>query len=606
MEDSITGSSFTIAWKSPNNSLEFLYLPAYAQYADEDSHTAINTSWTDSTNYTFTQLLSGNTYKVYVYCKLIDLNSRHDKVFFPIHFIKVSTASIAPRPPQNFTAVEVGYNRVLLKWKMPMINEPIKGYKIWYSPPYPASRKILDFKTEQFELSGMFAVGVNYTFWVTTLTKNLESADSNKVSLMIEPIATISELQQKDITNSSVVLEWKSTPRKIAKWFIIYRCDEYFPTYVKNLTTYKNEVLVSNLSPGVNYQFKLYPIINNTILYDGVQDNMISVRTLGPQLPSIRVESTVSDSVVLLNWSPPTHYYVEADWKYAVYVGYTLNDLKLFAKTADTNVVLRNLISCESYIAQVRVVEPFGIGPAQHHHQFNTTFIPTSPPKNLKYESLNDDNTKYKISWENSCGPEVNINRKIGYVVSVYDEVCKTEDRFRFRPSSDFMHSFELSAHYGAVYQIKAATTDQPDHPRWSEPIVLRPPSLPKVHKPRAFMDEKGSLHIMWKTISHYPKDYQTHKYAFTDVCHQQLSLNHSICRFRYKVFVSADEDVQQKGESVITDSPPAVVHLPVTAKVARYYFAVRLLDNHGCQYAGPISETSSCPTVNYCKYHKN
>lgn len=189
---------------------------------------------------------------------------------------------------------------------------------------------------------------------------------------------------------------------------------------------------------------------------------------------------------------------------------------------------------------------------------------------------MTDDNIKYKISWENSCGPDVNVNEKIGYIVSVYDTVGKTEDRFRFRKTSDTLHSFELSAHYGAVYQIKASTDASLEHPRWTDTIVLQPPPLPRVQKPRAFIDEGGSLHVMWKTINYYPKDYQAHK-------------------FFYKVFVSAEENVQN-GDSLIVQEPPAVVHLPA-AKVPRFYFAVSLLDNHG--YSGPISETSSCPTLN-------
>ena len=91
-----------------------------------------------------------------------------------------------------------------------MINEQIKGYKLYYTPPYSAIRKMVDYRTLQYELSGVFKVGVNYTFWITTLTKNLESSDSNKVFLVIGPVATISDLEQKSITNSSVALHWKA------------------------------------------------------------------------------------------------------------------------------------------------------------------------------------------------------------------------------------------------------------------------------------------------------------------------------------------------------------------------------------------------------------
>lgn len=299
----------------------------------------------------------------------------------------------------------------------------------------------------------------------------------------------------------------------------MYRCDDYFPSFVKNLTSYKNEVLVGNLSPGVNYQFKLYPIINNTILYDGVRDNMISIRTSGEQLPSILIESTVTGSVVSLKWSTPSWTLSYVDWEYAIYIGLKVSDLKLYARTRDNIIILKNLFSCENYIAQVRVIEPFGVGPAHHDHKFNTTFDRASPPKSLKYEAANAEMTKYRVSWNASCAES--FDEKIGYIVSVNDLICGCEDRFKFLPNNENFHSFDLSVHYGAVYELKVST-DYNDA-RWSDKIVLKPPSMPKVPKTSAFVDEKGKIHIVWKTIDNYPKDYQPHKYAIN--CTHSLQL---------------------------------------------------------------------------------
>lgn len=278
---------------------------------------------------------------------------------------------------------------------------------------------------------------------------------------------------------------------------------------MRNVSSHKTEVLINDLSPGVNYQFKIYPIINHTILYDGVEDNMISILTSGSQLPSIFVDSIVVGSTVSLKWSPPLGNYSHIDWEYAVYVGPKVNELRLHGCTKDTKIMLKNLYSCEHYIAQVRLIEPFGLGPASHDHKFNTTFDRSSPPKNLKYEALNSEKTKYKISWSAACAEH--FDEKIGYIVSVNDLICDCEDRFRLQPTNFASNSFELSVHYSAIYEIKVSTDDI----RWSEKIILKPPSMPKVVRPYAYIDESGKIFIVWKTIDNYPKDYQTHKYAF-------------------------------------------------------------------------------------------
>lgn len=507
--ETITSSSFTVVWKSPNSSLTFKYLPSYS--VDSEHGTWYNTTWIDSTKYTFNNLHSDSTYSVSIYIKLVASSNDHfeNQVYSPSDPIKVVTASVAPEPPYGFKAKETGFNKVHLEWlPVTALEEVIKGYKVYYSPPYPPASKVLGAHTLELELYGFFQVGVNYTFWVTTLTKSLESKESQKVTIEIGPATTIEDLHQHNITNSSAIIKWKAVPNRVDKWFIVYKCEEYFPIFSKNLTTSKTEALITKLSPGVNYQFMIYPIINNTILFDGVQQNMISIRTLGAQLPFVHFDYSVRGSVVHLWWSAAQH---SPKWEYAVYVGYTERTLKLYARTKFTSIKLKNLYSCETYLVQVRVIEPNGLGPSRNDQKVQTLFDPTSPPRRLSYEPLSFKKTKYRISWNSSCyGSRENGTNNVGYIVSVNDTLLDREDRFRLVANDNLMHSIDLDIHYGAVYHIKVST----DHPQamWSDVLVLRAPQLPKLVQPFARITENTHIVVMWKLVDYYPVDYQQHR----------------------------------------------------------------------------------------------
>lgn len=389
-----------------------------------------------------------------------------------------------------------------------LTGQPIKAYKVYFSPPDPPLSQTFEYNENHVQLC-CFQVGINYTFWATTMTRNLESIDSEKISTVIGPAATIKEFHQKNLTNSSVLLEWKADSDKVQKWLISYRCEDYFPSFSKNYTIDGNIALITDLSPGVNYQFKLYPYVNDTIWFDGIQDNMISIRTLGPQLPSIVVGSKVQGSVVALSWTAPAHYknMTNIDWEYGVYVGYNARDMKMFARTRDTNIILKNLYSCELYLAQIRVIEPFGIGPAPNEYKIITKFDPTSPPKDLRVEAANYQKTKYRITWNLPC--QEPVSQPVGFVVSVNDIVYGSKDRFRLLPNNDYYHTFELSVHYGATYELRVAT-DHSDA-RLSGKVIIKAPPMPKVPKPNAYMYDNGKIFVVWKTIDNYPKDYQEH-----------------------------------------------------------------------------------------------
>lgn len=435
----------------------------------------------------------------------------------------------APNPPRNISVKEIDVNKVLISWSPPLVSqELIKGYRIYYSPPLPAIKKTVSASNNNLLIDNTFEVGVKYYFWVTTLTTSLESENSNKSSLVIGSINTIKDLNSKNITNSSVTIEWHSVPDRKIKWFIEYRCDDYFIGYVNNVTTDRTEVTVEGLSPGVNYQFKVLPIINGSVLLSGIEDNTISIVTHGLTLPSVVITGKSALGTNLnLSWISPKYMsFNQINWEYGVYYGIAENKLKLYLKTNDTNVTIKDLFSCESYIIQVRVTAPFGIGPSIGSTVLETQYDPLAQPKNLKYRVWQNNRTQYLISWNSSCYHM--IGNMIGYKISVNNVVKNREDFFQLAPRYASSVEMNLTVHFGAVYDIKVST-DQ-ENARFSETIRLKPIALPQVLKLDGVLQFNDSLYIVWKTIDNWPPELQNHRLEFINnlKCFLEIYSNYS------------------------------------------------------------------------------
>lgn len=90
----ITSSSFGVSWISPNSSLKFMYLPAYSHY-DDETKSYNHSKWIREQHFTFSNLQSGFTYKVSIFCKLLfDDGTENGKIISPTSYIKVTTLSI--------------------------------------------------------------------------------------------------------------------------------------------------------------------------------------------------------------------------------------------------------------------------------------------------------------------------------------------------------------------------------------------------------------------------------------------------------------------------------------------------------------------------------
>ncbi|CAG2103255.1 unnamed protein product [Medioppia subpectinata] len=560
--ETITATEFTIKWKTPSSQRIFQFMPTYSRLNTSEW---LNTTWIQSESFTFDKLKPGTTYNVSVYCKLVS----ETQPYPPLQYIAITTAFIAPSPPRDVKAKEMSGNRVLLSWSPPISSYGlIKGYRIYYTPPSPSSKVAVSAsKTNSFLIDKPFETGIKYTFWVTTMTLNLESQYSNKTSLMIGSVLTIKDLNSKSITNSSVTIEWNTETKDAVKWSVEYRCDDYFMGFIKNLTTDKTWITVDGLSPGVNYQFKILPIINGFVVSNGVEDNIISVVTKGVILPSVAItDKVVEGSTLHLTWIRPNYLSLkQINWTFGVFYGIEEKRLKLYGKTNDTNLTLNGLQSCESYIIQVRVLKPFGVGPAVDSTILKTQYDPTAPPKNLRYYNTVNNKTKYVLSWNSSCDRMADTS--VAYRICVKDLVKNRENWFQLAPRNQTSIEMPLFVHFGAVYDIKVGT-DRPNA-RYTSTIRLTPTPLPRVSKLDGVQQLNGSLYIIWKTIddTFWPKELFNHSYE-------------------YKVFVSQTPDIND-GDIITVKRPP----LSYDGQQGVYYhIAVALVEQHG--YSGPVSDT--------------
>ncbi|XP_054168279.1 sortilin-related receptor-like [Oppia nitens] len=561
---SITATEFTIQWKTPSSFGIFNFMPTIAKVNTSEWH---NMSWTQNESFRFDKLKPGVVYNVTVFCKFT--NESH--FYLPLQYITVTTESIAPSPPLLVKAIELSENRVLIKWLSPLLTYgTIKGYRIYYSPPYPSIKETTGVSSENSLLIDRpFETGVKYTFWMTTLTVNLESEYSNKTSLIINgSIITIKNLHSKSVTNSSITIEWNSSHRESKesiKWMIEYRCDDYFVGFIGNTTTDETHVTVDGLSPGVNYQFKVLPVINGSVVSNGIEDNIITVITTGVMLPHVDIkEKSVFASAFYLTWDQPI-YVLPVNWTYGVFYGIEEKRLKLYAKTNETTITVTGLLSCESYILQVRVLKPYGVGPAIGSTIMKTQYDPIAAPKNLKYSMIVSDKTKYILSWNSSC--DKMSKTPVVYRICIRDLVKNRDNWFQLSPRNTTSIEMPLYIHFGATYEIKVGTDNQ--NARYTRPLRLTPTPLPRVTKLDAIQQYNGSLYIIWKTIDDnvWPKELRNHSYS-------------------YKVYISTEPNTDEVDIRHIPRPP-----LIYPAQHGKYYhISVALVEEHG--YSGPVSDT--------------
>ncbi|KAL3265395.1 hypothetical protein HHI36_009601 [Cryptolaemus montrouzieri] len=513
-----------------------------------------NQSWTDASEFNFTNLHPFTMYNMTVYVR----NKEKGVVFPPAKYFTANTREGVPSNPWNVTVKQIDNLSVKITWNKPsMPNGIITAYQIgWRSPTPDSSRSItLSEKNEtSYVISADFDHNTTYSFFVIAYNRRYKSHQSEVKTLTFDKDVNLEGLKNLtvvDVTNSSITLTWNYTGSQAEGFHIsISVTDPAYPILEKK-TTKEHNITIDKLSPGVIHQFKIHAFKKH---FTGPVQ-IITQATKGKPLPEItNIKGTINPSdatVVKLSWDRP-HDERNAKWVYGVYYGISAVDLFDVAKLHTTNLsaTIPKLGACETYTFTIGIVGPMGFGPLAHNWVDLTTYPdPKAPPKRLRVEEDNKNPLRMRLQWEPSC----QSNESMGYVIKVYQQVNKQPSFFqlkKIRGTPYVHHVFDVS--YGGIYNVSVATDAV--GALYTPFVTYHAPPIPPPFEVKVLVENNGSYILYW----------------------QEREIPQLIGTYKYEVLISPGNTLDEKNaEKYIVDKPP-FIYTNFTSNM--YTFGVRLM----------------------------
>lgn len=166
--------------------------------------------------------------------------------------------------------------------------------------------------------------------------------------------------------------------------------------------------------------------------------------------------------------------------------------------TTKTEVVLKDLLPCESYLTSVGIVEPEGPGPLSRIPIIiKTPYDENKPPRNLR-ATMNVVTHELDITWEHNCP-------LLGQYPSAYsitlNELTKNQTTIvvvKRLGAKMLKHTF-VKIPRGAVYNVSIAT-----HSPNAEPATVKvnAPLLPAVRQLKVFPELNGTYVVFWHEVN--------------------------------------------------------------------------------------------------------
>lgn len=167
-------------------------------------------------------------------------------------------------------------------------------------------------------------------------------------------------------------------------------------------------------------------------------------------------------------------------------------------RTTQTEVVLTNLVPCESYLASVGIVEPEGPGPLSVKPLvIETPYDDNKPPRNLR-AVMNAQTHELDIFWEHNC-PLLG-QFPASYLITLNELTKNVSTKVEVkRPGAKVLKHTFAKIPRGSVYNVSIAT-NKPT----AEPITVKvyAPQLPAVRQLKVFPELNGTYVVFWHVIN--------------------------------------------------------------------------------------------------------
>ncbi|XP_044750079.1 sortilin-related receptor-like [Coccinella septempunctata] len=524
-----------------------------------------NMTWTEESQYFFNDLKPFTSYNLTVYVR----NRNTSVIFPPANYLIASTKEGVPSEPYNVTVKQLDSSHVFISWNKPQSpNGIINSYEIGLRSADPNfSRNIQLHKRTNttYILSEEFEHDMVYSFFVIAHNGLHKSQPSEVVTFTFDKNTNLNSLENVTVigvTNSSITLAWNYTGVQPEGFHVDVTITNHAYPKLEPQTTKENKITISNLSPGVTHQFKIYAYKKHFSGPAVIVAHIIKGKPL-PEIGNIR--GTINSTEAVLTWEK-LHDDRNADWIYGVYYGIEAMDLFNKPKLETTNLTatISQLAACETYTFTVGVVGPLGYGPLSRNWiELTTSPDPKAPPKKLTVTKDDGNPLRMKLRWIPSC----ETSEGVSYIIKVYNQITNKTSRFgkkKIDGTPFVQHVFDVS--YGGIYNVSVSTNET--GAQFTAPMVYYAPPILPPYEVKVWVENNGSYILYW----------------------QERKLSPLVGSYKYEVVVTPGNTFNENSsERYLVDKPP-FIYTNFTGTM--YTFGVRLITHEN--FTSLVSERVS------------
>ncbi|XP_053093060.1 receptor-type tyrosine-protein phosphatase eta [Pangasianodon hypophthalmus] len=203
------------------------------------------------------------------------------------------SAYTKPDVASDLNVIEITTSSLFLNWTGP------RGERAFFKVQWSNDSISLSSATSNnfFDITNLHP-GVNYTILISAVAADDKTeGEAIGVSVYTKP-DTVSNLTVVNVTTSSILLNWTEAMGKISHYVIQY---ENFSTPI-NETTDRTMIDITNLTPGVQYMFKVFAVAAD----DKTEGNYICISAYTkPDVASDLIVIEITTSSLFLNWTKP-------------------------------------------------------------------------------------------------------------------------------------------------------------------------------------------------------------------------------------------------------------------------------------------------------------